>query len=1241
MPPSDQPPSSHPDPLDAIIADYLQQVEAGAVPNREALLAGHPDLADRLRAFFADYDRLDRQAGALRLSDDPQRTTAAATEPGELPRVRYFGDYELLEEIARGGMGVVYKARQTSLNRVVALKMILQGELATPLDVARFRVEAEAAAGLDHPNIVPIYEVGEHEGQQYYSMRLIEGTSLAHQPRGDLRAGASLLATVARAVHYAHQRGILHRDLKPANIMIDAHGQPHLTDFGLARRMQSEASLSPSGAIVGTPSYMAPEQAAPRHRSGGSGLTTRVDVYSLGAILYDLLTGRPPFRAETPLDTLLLVLEKEPERPRSLNPKVDLDLETICLKCLQKEAGKRYASAEALAEDLERWLRGEPILARPIGRVGQFTRWCQRNPALAGLIGAVAAALVAVTALSIYVAVQANDRARAEQAARDDLEKEMVLGLIAPINPPGINVELSEPEVEAFWRIASTNNERLRLRFLDEALRTEAAARRLRNRAVWFVHGAIGLDQRRREQVKKLLTEGMNNVGMSLPLRGEIACLAMELFESESSIRDTGILVLSEALAKEKDAKSRYTWQESLLKAAHEIAPAPAARLLSEVLAHASDGFGHLQLVEALDATAGRLEPAEAARLLKQALDHERDDLARYPLALGVLATSVRMPNAESDRLYAETARLLNRKLALNKGRVNGFPDGRTTLTVLTERLGAKEAIRVLRQALAQETDAFVRGLLALSVAETAERLEPAQATRICAEATHLFSQALAQEMNVANRAHYLAKCLAAVAARLQPAEAAPICAEAARLLNRALAQQTTADDLVTLAESLAALAVWLQPDEAARVCAESARLLKQALAQAKDDDASNRLAWGLTTVAMQLERGAAIQLLSEALGPETNRKAREKLAEGLAKAAARADPAEAARLLNEALAREKDEGARRHFAEGLAAVVGRMEPGTAARACLPAVRLLSRTLGQEKDFNARYELAHSLKAVVGRLDPAEAARLLSRALAHETYDTARWHLATGLAEVVGRLEPTEAVRLLKEAQAPERAAGIRAQLADGLAAVAWRLKPAEATRLYVDAIRSEIQAIDPESNEIEPDAVSIFAQLLDNADVTRMGGIFARHMVAYPERYYSKLFSTGYSSYRGEVLLQPLERFLTYAPRPQVWQRTLAVAAALGMTSQNPLASIPLLPAAADPLPCRLSTQDLVDLLKMPTCVREVRRVILDQLGNRYRRRFDTHWDFVRYAQQQHLDLDFTTPPKRPERKLPPLFVE
>jgi WD40 repeat protein/predicted Ser/Thr protein kinase len=301
-------------------------------------------------------------------------------------RVRYFGDYELKAEIAQGGMGIVYRARQVSLDRPVALKMILPDKLDDDA-VRRFRQEAEAAGNLDHPNIVPVYEVGKHEGQHFLSMKLIDGRSLKEalpRLRKDCRAAAGLLATVARAVHHAHQRGVLHRDLKPHNILVDRDGQPHVTDFGLAKRVDAGRDVTRTGAWAGTPEYMPPEQAAGEFK----GLTTAADIYSLGAILYILLTGTPPFQGPYPA-ILQRITEDEPARLRALDPSVDPDLETICLKCLDKDPNRRYPSAAALADDLDRWLRAEPITARPASRWERARKWVRRKPAIAALCAAV------------------------------------------------------------------------------------------------------------------------------------------------------------------------------------------------------------------------------------------------------------------------------------------------------------------------------------------------------------------------------------------------------------------------------------------------------------------------------------------------------------------------------------------------------------------------------------------------------------------------------------------------------------------------------------------------------------------------------------------------------------------------------------------------------------------------------------------------------------------------------------
>jgi thiol-disulfide isomerase/thioredoxin/tetratricopeptide (TPR) repeat protein len=321
--------------------------------------------------------------------DLPPPTVSAFRVLGE------FGDYEILGEIARGGMGVVFRARQKSLGRVVALKMILAGQLASVEHVRRFRAEAEEAGQLDHPNIVPIYQVGEINGQHYFSMKLIEGGSLGTQMdrfRKDPRAAARLISAVARAVAHAHARGVLHRDLKPGNILIDTCGEPHVTDFGLAKHLGGEGSTQ-SGAILGTPGYMSPEQAA-----GRKDVSVAADVHGLGAVLYEMLTGRPPFQAETPLETVMQVLERDPCPPRSVNSAIPLDLETICLKCLRKEPAQRYRSVAALADDLDHFLADEPIQARRAGRIERAVKWARRRPAGAALLVVTALAVLALTA---------------------------------------------------------------------------------------------------------------------------------------------------------------------------------------------------------------------------------------------------------------------------------------------------------------------------------------------------------------------------------------------------------------------------------------------------------------------------------------------------------------------------------------------------------------------------------------------------------------------------------------------------------------------------------------------------------------------------------------------------------------------------------------------------------------------------------------------------------------------------
>jgi tRNA A-37 threonylcarbamoyl transferase component Bud32 len=493
---------------------------------------------------------------------------------------RSFGDYELLDEIARGGMGVVYKARQVSLNRVVALKMILAGQLASATDVQRFRAEAEAAAALDHQNILPIYEVGEHAGQHYFSMKLVDGGSLAGRVAellNEPKTAVGIVTKVCRAVDFAHRRGVLHRDLKPANVLLDKDGSPYVTDFGLAKKVEGDSGLTQSGAIVGTPSYMAPEQARAEKQ-----LTTAADVYALGAILYELLTGRPPFRAGSVVDTILQVLDREPDSPSAINPKAGRDLSVIALKCLRKEPGRRYESAASVADDLDHWSRGEPILARPVGRVERGLKWVRRNPVVAGLLVAVGVAIVGgTTATYVKYRDEARQRAVADETAGRlrgtlaelervnaeqaqtvrQLEEEKAAtenafldGLLRPLRvETGLETDLKPEEAKTLAALAAVPDERLRMRFVERGLASPAGSAKL---AIWPAEVAwavVGPDREAAGRLRDLVRREMMREPPDPPSRWACARLGAILPPGDRELDRRTAAMLAERQASETD----------------------------------------------------------------------------------------------------------------------------------------------------------------------------------------------------------------------------------------------------------------------------------------------------------------------------------------------------------------------------------------------------------------------------------------------------------------------------------------------------------------------------------------------------------------------------------------------------------------------------------------------------------------------------------------------------------------
>jgi hypothetical protein len=1249
--------------------------------------------------------------------------------------------YEILGKLGEGGMGVVYRARQAGADRVVALKMILAGGHANADALTRFRTEAQAIARLQHPNIVQIYEVGEHDGLPFFSLEFCAGGSLDRKLNGTPlppREAAALVERLARAVQAAHQQHIIHRDLKPANVLLTADGTPKITDFGLAKKLDAGAGPTVSNAVMGTPSYMAPEQAAGK----GAEVGPAADVYALGAILYECLVGRPPFRAATVFDTLMQVLSDEPVPPGQLQSSTPRDLETICLKCLRKEPAKRYLSTAELAEDLRRFLAGEPIQARPVGVVERAVKWVKRRPAVAGLLAGMVLVLVLGTVVSTYFAFEADRRAKdadasatvarakekeareREEEARDEkqradearaqVEATLARSLLRPLGHQeegGVN----GIEWDALWELAESPSDRVRLLFVEQALEGPRTLGQLRTRREVALHAAVGLDSVRRRQLVGLLLGHFRERGTDPRVLIDHALVALEVVRPGEDPANEVAGVLADVLARETDLPVRAKLaQVTLPAAASRMGPAEAteaARRLTDALLKATDPLAMpaketnqrrvRDLAFALSAVAAKMDPADPDGLgprLSDALGKASDNYTRSMLAGALAGTTFPIRPELARRLTDELAKtpdpylraflaanvlakMANRmEAATAAAAAQGLTDALAketdhsvrralvvALSAVAARMGPIEAVAAARRlldALAKETNPYMLPALSDAFAAVAARTDSAEAARLAAEAGGRLTDALARATDSPSQSA-VALALSAVVGQMERTAAARLATTVIRQLTEALAKEKYPYVRPNLVDPLVAMAAWVGSAEAA----EAARLLTDALAKETDPIARPALACAVAAVAGKMDSAEAARLTAEtalrlldALAGETNSNVRSALAGALSGAPLRQadslaqlsvrsalvgglsgvacclgpdDAAEAARRLTDVLTKEMDPRTQRALANALAAVAGRMGPVEETAA---ARRLLD-ALAKETNPDMLSALSDAFAAVAAKMEPADAAevaRRLANTLSRETNAFTLSALAHALAAVAAKVGPTEAAprtgeaaRLLTDALAKTTDPGERNPLADALAAVASRMEPAEVARLLTDDVLSK--NTNPDVLAPLAGALAAVAARMEPAEAARLSAEMARRLTDV-----NGIGSVGVPRRMGPgprwYVVDSLRLVCTQAgqdgsdPRPVLAAQAVAV-----WTSPSPHPGhAAAFARTVQPLPCRLTTQQLVELLKRPTCVGPVRTVILELLGQRYGRTFADQWEFVDYAHEHLPDLDLTTPPKR-----------